>query len=446
MKFNWKALTAAILCLVMVLSLCACGSGSESDSGEQADNGEEVVENAGEAATVSGPITIEFWHTRSGDHGKLLDEQIKRFNESNGLGITVVGTYQGSYYDVLSKVKTAYGTDTAPVLALVGAGGIEELAENGAVKDMSAYVARDNWDVENVPESLRYYMEHYEGQIIEFPYLVSSAIIYYNKQYYTAEPTSLEEFVSMAEEITANNPGIVGMGIGLDTGFIQRPILRSLGAPGLTLEGGHEPALLDDDYLITHMNDWKSWIDGGFCAGVDAVDSSTKMKNAFLSGKQAAYVSSSADLKQVIEDAKANGVDLGVAKFVGYGGYCAPIGGGGIVALDTASAQETAAAWEFIKFLFEDQQVVENAVRTGYLPYTVSAGSNADMVAYWDENPLTKVAYDQLEYATYNEWSVYLEQWRDKIAAAFAFVITDGSMTPEQAINFLRTQAEAIFP
>lgn len=444
MKINWKALTAAILCLVTVLSLCACGSGS--GAGAEANSGGEAVDNPGEAVTVSGPITIEFWHTRSGDHGSLLDEQIKRFNETNGLGITVVGTYQGSYYDVLSKVKTAYGTDTAPVLALVGAGGIEELAENGALKDMSAYVERDNWNVENIPESLRYYMEHYENQIIEFPYLVSSAIIYYNKEYYAAEPASLEEFASMAKEITANNPGVVGMGIGLDTGFIQRPILRSLGAPGLTLGGGDKPALLDDDYLITHMNDWKSWIDGGYCATVDAVDSSSKMRNAFLSGKQAAYVSSSADMKQVITDCKANNIDLGVAKFVGYGGYCAPIGGGGIGILDTASAQEVAAAWEFVKFLFEDEQVIENAIRTGYLPYTISAGANADMVAYWNENPLTKVAYDQLEYATYNEWSVYLEQWRDKIAAAFAFVITDGSMTPEQAINFLRTQAEAIFP
>lgn len=442
MKFNLKALIAAILCLVMALSLCACGS----DSGSGGSNDGEALDNPSEAVTVSGPITIEFWHTRSGDHGSLLDEQIKRFNESNGLGITVVGTYQGSYYDVLSKVKTAYGTDTAPVLALVGAGGIEELAENGALKDMSAYVERDNWNVENVPESLRYYMEHYENQIIEFPYLVSSAIIYYNKDFYTAEPTSLEEFADMAKEITANNPGVVGMGIGLDTGFIQRPILRSLGAPGLTLGGGDQPALLDDGYLITHMNDWKSWIDDGFCATVDAVDSGSKMRNAFLSGKQAAYVASSAELTQVIKDCEANGIDLGIAKFVGYGGYCAPIGGGGIGVLDTASAQEVAAAWEFIKFLFEDEQVVANAIRTGYLPYTISAGTNADMVAYWNENPLTKVAYDQLEYATYNEWSVYLEQWRDKIAAAFAFVITDGSMTPEQSINFLRTQAEAIFP
>ena len=444
MKFNWKAFIAAILCIVTVLSLCACGSGSGSAS--NAGNNGEAKDNVSEAVTVEGPVTIEFWHTRSGDHGNLLEEQIKRFNETNGLGITVVGTYQGGYYDVLSKVKTAYGTNTAPVLALVGAGGIEELAENGALKDMAPYVERDNWDVENIPESLRYYMNHFEGQVIEFPYLVSSAIVYYNKAYYTAEPTSLENFVEMAKEITANNPGVVGMGFCLDTGFIQRPILRSMGAPGLTLPGGNEPALLDDGYLVTYMNDWKSWVDEGFCASVDAVDSASKMKNAFVAGKLAAYVASSYDLQQVMEDCKMSGIDLGVAKFVGYGGYCAPIGGGGIGILDTASAQETAAAWEFIKFLFEDQQVIENAVRTGYLPYTYSAGTNADMQAYWAENPLAKVAYDQLEYATYNEWSLYLEQWRDKIAAAFAFVITDQTMTPEQAISFLRTQAEAIFP
>lgn len=438
MKFNFKALTAMILCVLMVLGLCACGSNG--------DQGGQGADNSGEAVTVTGPISIEFWHTRSGDHGTLLNEQIKKFNETNNLGITVTGTYQGSYYDVLSKVKTAYGTNIAPTMVLVGAGGIEELAENGALVDMSAYVERDNWNVDNIPESLQYYMKHYENQIIEFPYLVSSAVIYYNKAYYSAEPTSLEDFVAMAKDITAKNPGVVGMGIGLDTGFIQRPILRSLGAPGLTLEGGKAPALLNDNYLTTHMNDWKSWIDGGYCAMVNVVDSTAQMRSDFLNNKLAAYVASSADMKQIMEDCKAKNVDLGVAKFVGYGGYCAPIGGGGIGVLDTASSQEVAAAWEFIKFLFEDEQVVENAVRTGYLPYTYSAGQNAEMIAYWNENPVTKVAYDQLEYATYNEWSVYLEQWRDKIATAFSYVITDRSMNAEQAMNFLRTQAEAIFP
>ena len=436
MMFNMKKLAAAMLLVVMVLGLCACGP----------DNGPGDVQNPGEAVPVTGPITIEFWHTRGGDHGTLLDAQIKKFNQTNQYGITVVGTYQGSYYDVLSKTKTAYNTNMAPTMVLVGAGGIEELAENGALADMHAYVERDNWDIENIPESLRYYMEHYDGQIIEFPYLVSSAVIYYNKAYYPSEPTSLEQFAQMAENVTKNNPGVTGMGYVLDTGFIQRPILRSLGAPGLTLAGGDKPALLEDNYLTTLMNDWNSWIEKGFCATVDVTNSSTVMKNDFVNGKLAAYVASSATMIDMINDCKANSIDLGVAKFVGYGGYCAPIGGGGIGVLANASAQEVAASWEFIKFLYEDEQVVENATSTGYLPFTYSAGKHEDMIAYWNTNPVAKVAYDQLEYATYNEWSVYLEQWRDKIAAAFSYVITDKSMTAEQAMNFLRTQAGAIFP
>ncbi|MCD8045494.1 MAG: extracellular solute-binding protein [Clostridiales bacterium] len=37
------------------------------------------------------------------------------------------------------------------------------------------------------------------------------------------------------------------------------------------------------------------------------------------------------------------------------------------------SQQEIAAAWEFIKFLLEDEQVAENAADTGYLPITYSS-------------------------------------------------------------------------
>lgn len=438
MKRNVLKMICAILCMAMLLALAACGGG-DTPSGTQ---GGDV---SGEAVTVTGPITVEFWHTRTGEQGAMLAEQIKKFNETNKLGITVVGTFQGSYYDVLNKTKTAWNSDMSPAMVLVGAGGIEELAEGGALADMSAYVARDNWDLNNIPESLRYYTEHYEGQIIEFPYLVSSAIVYYNKDYYTSEPKTLEEQVEMAKQITANNPGVTGMALALDTGYIQRPILMSLGAPGLTTNGGKSPALLDDGTLVRHMTDWKDWIDAGFCASVDAANSTTIMKNDFINGKLAAYTASSAAMNDVVNECLKAGINLGVAKFVGYGGYCAPIGGGGICVLSNATAQEVAASWEFIKFLYEDDQVIENSINSGYLPYTISAAKNEKMISYWNENPLLKVAYDQLEYATYNDWSIHLEQWRDKIALSFSDVITSRLYSPEEAVEILRQQSKVIF-
>ena len=78
MKFNWKALTCVVLCLVMVMSLCACGS--------KAGNKENQA-GSDQAVTVTGPITIEFWHTRSGDHGKLARPPDQRYRHAGSRGL-----------------------------------------------------------------------------------------------------------------------------------------------------------------------------------------------------------------------------------------------------------------------------------------------------------------------------------------------------------------------
>ena len=200
---------------------------------------------------------------------------------------------------MLSKTISSYGTNTAPTMVVIGAGGIEQLADAGALADMAAYIERDNWDYENIPETLRFYMQHYDGQFIEFPYLVSTAVIYYNKALFDKEPESLEEWVSMAEEITKSNSGVYGMAMALDTGFIQRPILKSLGAPGLTNATGDGPATLDDGSLKTYLTDWKSWIDDGFCMPVTVTDFGSKMQNQFVQGKLASMVLSTANMNNI---------------------------------------------------------------------------------------------------------------------------------------------------
>ena len=435
-----KKLVALFLSLTMVFMMTACGGNSnEGGNGGGSDK-------TAEAVTVTEPIEIEFWHTLSGESATALDEMIKDFNNTNEYGITVNGTYQGGYYDVLSKVTASYGTDTAPALCVLGAGGIEEIAEQGAVADFSAYVERDNYDLENIPESLRYYMQHFDGQIIEFPFLVSTAVIYYNKTLMPEAPTTLEDWVAKAEAIHAADPSVYGMAMQLDTGFIQRPVLKSLGAPGLTSTDGNSPATLDDGSLKKYMEDWKSWIDKGFCVGLKVTDTTSQMNSQFTQGKLASIVTSTASMDTYEELANSGGFELGVTKMVGYGGYHAAIGGGGIVALDTVTAQEQAASWEFIKYLMSDEAQVKLHKASDYIPYTYSVQENADLKAYWAEHPGFEVAAEQLEYATYNEWSPYLSEWRTQIGNCFTAVLVDGSMTADEAIAFLTNQATVIFP
>lgn len=449
-----KKILAILLCIAMVAVMVACGDKTQTSGGTttEKDNTEATTDEPGdegkatEAVYVTEPITIEFWHTLSGTSATAIDEIIADFNKTNEYGITVNGTYQGDYANILSKVTASYGTSTAPAICVLAAGGIEEIAEEGALADFSAYVTRDNFNMENIPESLRYYTEHYEGQVIEFPFLVSTAVIYYNKSLMTKEPTSLEAWVASAKAIHAADSSVYGMAMQLDTGFIQRPILKSLGAPGLTSEDGNSPATLDDGSLKKYMTDWKSWIDGGFCVGLKVTDTSNQMKSKFTQGKLASIVTSTANMDNYEELAESGGFELGVAKMVGYGGYHAAIGGGGLCVLDTATAQEQAASWEFIKYLLSDSVQVKMHKETDYMPVTYSARETSEIKAYWAEKPGFKVAADQLEYATYNEWSMYLSEWRTQIGNCFTAVLVDGSMSADEAVEFLRNQASIIFP
>lgn len=72
----------------------------------------------------------------------------------------------------------------------------------------------------------------------------------------------------MAKEITKNNPDVYGMAMPMDMGFIQRPVVKSLGAPGLCTADGEGPAaelLGEKSVLSTYLADYRSWIEDGFC-------------------------------------------------------------------------------------------------------------------------------------------------------------------------------------
>lgn len=456
---NLKKLLALLLCVAMLGTLLAACNKEPANNNPTDAKPTDAAKDATNAATdtteaanypdyVTEPVTIEYWHNHGGDLGVWIDDKIAEFNETNEYGITVIGTYQGGYGDILSKVKSSYGTDVSPNMAIVGAGGIEELAGTGAFADLAGYVERDNYDLENIPEGLRYYMQHYEGQVIEFPFLVSTTIIYYNKAYFTEEPQTLEEWVAMSKKISEENPGVYGMAMWLDCGFIQRPVIKSLGAPGLCTADGEGPAeqlLGDDSVLYTYLADYRSWIEDGFCQPITVTSAGTNIENSFFAGTTASFVASSAAMNGYTKTAAEAGIDIGFCSSVGYGCKTAGLGGGGFAVMSDSTQQETAACWEFIKFLLSDENQIEKHMVSGYLPFTYSAVEKEELAKFWEENPGYKVAYETQDVATYNDWSLHLNEWRTQIANVFTGVLVDGSLTVEQAVEQLEKQAAVIF-
>lgn len=436
----------SFICLLLAFTLFFYGCGGNT---VPADTTPQQEQTAGDspigdrtAVTLSEPVTVTFWHTSTGSMADVLESQIREFNSSNGMGITVVGIYKGSSSDILDLVKENYASGKVANIVVTTAGITETLAEAGVLADMSAYVERDGFDMSNIPQSLRYYSEYYAGKIIQFPYLVNASIIYYNKAYYPdGFPTTLEDWIEAAQSITQENPGVYGMGLPLDTGYIQRPLLRSLGTTGLTTQGGTAPAALDDGTLEQFMTDWSSWIDGGYCISVNG----TNIPTEFMSGRVAAFPISCVNTVDYAKQAEEVGIDLGYAPTVAYGGTAGGLGGAGICLLDSSSDQELAASWEFIKFLYEDQQVVDNAITGSFVPLTYSAAQSAELQEYWDTYPGTKVAFEALDHATYNEWSAQLVQWRNEISGMFREVLNSKTLTPAEAVEQLQRKALTVF-
>lgn len=326
----------ALICLILCFAMLA-GCGQTADAGKETVPTDDGVRDV---VSVQEPVTVEFWHVATGQTGELLQQQINTFNETNGMGITVVGTYKGSYGDILDTVKAGYGSGTLGDIIMTSGGSVDVLGDAGVLADLSGYVERDGFDMEQIPESLRYYGQYFDGKIIQFPYMANASVVYYNKAYYPdGFPTTLEAWISAAQTITQENPDVYGMGLPLDAGYIQRPLVRSLGSVGYTANNGTEPGCLEDGTLQTLMTDWLSWIDGGYCLDIKNTD----FPAALMSGQLAAFPISCVNTPLIMDRAKKAGIELGCAPCVAYGGQAGGLGGGGICVLESSS--DTPQLW-----------------------------------------------------------------------------------------------------
>ena len=327
-----RRVIAALLTLTMVFSLTACG-GSKSDSSKDSSKKEEKEATVD---TVKDPITISFWHDRTSDTDYAwLKESIDEFNKTNKYGITVEEVGQGYLDDVQAALTTAIAAGDSPVLADLSCNGIPLFASEGVLADMTPYIERDNFDMDNVVKELTDYV-YYDKQVVTMPYTRGTAILYYNKDLYAnaglnQAPTSLEELNEYAKKIYDNSNGEVkGVGYTIEPTYYQHYLLESLNDVGFMDADGKGASCLDDGSMKQFLTDWYNWTEEGWCEIPALENASSAMQEDFYNGKLGAFVSSSNRATSISEKAQAAGINLGMSYTVGYGGYSAPLGGGSI--------------------------------------------------------------------------------------------------------------------
>lgn len=408
-------------------------------------------------ADTAAPLVIEFWHTRgSGANYEVTKASVEEFNATIGKekGIEVVEIYSGSYADIVTKLQLAAQTDSKPAVAVCAGDYISTLLDDQIIADMAPYAAETGFDFSVFFDALLEMPGNGDGMMHSVPYVKSTPVLYYNKGMADAKglaaPRTVEELEAFCKALNTYNPatgdGCWGFELLNDTTYLQGSFLWQLGQP-LVGEGGTAPCL--EGSLLKLFTDWTRWIDEGWCRPFDSTGAQNTATEMFCQGKLACFVASCGSLSNIYKFSKEAGIELGVSYYPTYDidNRAVSIGGGNIILMAGNSEEVTSAGWEFIQFLMSDDMVAAEAIGSGYLPTTKTVENNEAMAKFWEENPLFKVAYDQLAWGHCEETPKFLDrtEFKTNVSNVTSQLIQERNITPEQAIEQIKSISAHLF-
>ncbi len=477
-----KKILSLVLALVMVLSMASFAAAEEK-------------------------VVVNFWHTRgSGANLEVVEHSVKQFNETIGKekGIEVVQTFVGSYDEILTKTQLSATLEEGPQIVVSERAYVPVLVDDDLVVDMLPFAERDGLDLSNFYDVFLNTYGMVDGKLAALPYIRSTPVFYYNKGMADAKgltaPRTIEELEAFGKAMTVVNEStgetevygfemlndfgwfcqnmlyqmnsnileeleafgkamtvvnestgeteVYGFEMLNDFGWFCQNMLYQMNSNILSEDGMSCPAL-EDGAMLKLLSAWRQWVDDGWCRSFASTSAESEMKEKFYQGKLAGFFASCGGLKNVEKDSAENGIELGVAPLPTWDSNrpSAPVGGGNIcIVKGINTPEQIEASWEFVKFLMSDEMVTYNAMNSGYVPTTKTAGESAAMQEFWAEKPLWKVAYDQLPTAQDLPSSIYRADITNACASAASMLIQERSITAEEAVQQIADEASAIFP
>ncbi len=367
----------------------------------------------GSTAAAQDKITIDFWHAMGGHNLDVTETLVERFNEEHD-DIEVVPQNTGTYNDTLTKAESAVKSGDAPHIIQIYEIGTQVMVDSGIimpVEELGKEVAEDDsfdWGKFLTPVSDYYQVD---GQLNSMPFNSSTPILYYNKDAFEEAgldpndpPKTFSELKEYAEKLTVkDDDGDIeryGFTLGIVGWFLEQMVANQdalLVNNNNGRDGRATESYLDEEPSVRFVELWKEMVDEEIMLnpgrGWDGA------KQAFLSGRSAMMIESTAQVTNFTENAEEDGYELGTAFLprpddVDRGGVI--IGGASLWALKDHPEEELEAAWEFLSFLSEEEQQVYWFEETGYFPVTKSAVEKEMNNQFFAQNPNHMTAFLQL--------------------------------------------------
>ena len=381
--------------------------------------------------TESMELTMYFPVSVGGGPDALIDDLCAQYHEENP-NITINPVYAGSYADTRTKVQAAIKGGNTPDLAIMFSIDLYSLLAMDAIADIDSFCTTE--------EDQQWLDGFYDGFMMNsrdgettygIPWQRSTIVLYYNKDALEAAgldpeqpPTTWDELYEDAQKLTIiENGQTTQYGIQIPSDGYAYWMLQTfcVQQSGFNLmnDTGTE-TYYDDERTAKGLKFWKSLSeDGSQPSGIVAWATTP---SDFLEGKTAMMYHTTGNLTNVKNNAT---FDFGVAMLPENESFGSPTGGGNFYIFKGVSEERQQAAFDFIKWMTDDERVAQWSIDTGYVATRPSAYETDRMKQYAEEFPYCLVARDQLEYG-YAELSTYNQAEVQKaIDDAISYVMTD---------------------
>jgi len=394
------SLVACAFGLTAVLAGCGGGSQQSGGTNQSPANASAPASTSASAPASSKPVEIDFWYALGGRNGEIIQEMVKKFNDSQK-DIVVKASYQGSYYENHSKVLAAVSAGNQPDVTMVEVGSIGAFADAKVLEELEPYT--NGAEKKYIPGLLG--NSYWKDKLYAIPFNRSTPLLYLNRDMLKAAgldpegPKTWEELRQYAKTLTkkeGDKTATYGFSTAIDIWFYEALVFQSGGS---ILTEDNKALAINSEAGKAPIEFWTSMLKEGIMKAPpgEKYNAWDVAKQDFLNGQVGMIFTSTGDLRGLKENAK---FDVGAAFMPANKSYGAPTGGANLVILAKSSDEEKKAAWEFINWMTDTAQTVPFSLESGYMPVTTEAVESAEMKAAYEKEPNFQVAVKQLEYAS----------------------------------------------
>lgn len=434
-RYGKRSFTLLILtCLMLVSSACTSGSPKTAET---------VV--ASDSAAEKAPVKVVWWHSMSGELGKVADKLISDFNASRK-DIQVEGVFQGTYDESLNKLKATLGSDSGPTMIQVYEIGSRFMMDTKAIRPVQDFMDAEKYDISSLEPNIKNYYT-FDNKLHSMPFNSSNPILYYNKDAFKAAgldpenpPKTYEEVAVAAKKLTQGGQAGASFAI---YGWFMEQFFANQGAELLNNGNGRTSlataSQVNSPAGVKTLEWWKQMLDDKALLNLGRKTDDTK--KAFAAGQIAMMLDSTASLRGIVSAAEGK-FEVGTGFLpkpsdAGKGGVI--IGGASLWLMNNKSEDEQKAAWEFMKYLAEPQTQAYWHVNTGYFPVTTKAYDEAIVKENLEKYPQFQTAVDQLHQtepntATQGAVMGVFPEARQITETAIEEVL-NGQKTPQEALD-----------